>query len=792
MAVITKDERFDPGALSFIIDNLKKFKFRPETDTRSVLKMIKRFSASSSSSTTDHSPYACVRVSYKQIANHGRFFAVKGVSMQGMPREIRNAIAFRLQHDVDFVSCHPSLLLQFCHRHINLPCPLLEEYVADRTPIIAGLQEGASSPGAAKTAVLAVIYGGAADSPNRGIDPNNRGATWLRSFGDEMTPIREAIVASPSGAPYLEIARTSVAKKKGDGYNILGSAVNHLLCDLENDALMALRDFIENEMQRRVGCLIFDGCTVERRPSDDGVPHGALAEALQTASDYVFQRTGYRLRIAIKDMAADRLDVPVSAYTAWGFDSIPREPEYAVDDVSAARIFMQDIGPFARSCNARVFFKAGIVWTNDEAIVDKEMLARCLESNILRADTEATISGNVPTAKRVVIAAKALMPDDPTFEATLWRSNIGTTCYEDGLYDWRAKRFFAYEERPDVFPVLVVPRKFPAQRPPDALIAEVRERLLLSTLGSEDVVDTYLALMARATAGEYADKQWAIMMGERNCGKGLLQEINQAAWGPYVNTVNSGAFLLQNFASGDAAKGMSWAVDCQHKRQTYCNEVKCEAGNRAIKLDGNLLKSFQSGGDTMSGRKNYGNEREFRVATKLIMNVNDLPEVSPRDALSTVTMFKFPYKFVSQEEIVATPLPFFRLHDDALKNELCLRPDVLDAFTWLVIDAYTDHRVVPCASVLQDTKGFLEAAGDDLTFMAHCFVVTGDRKDFVLNRDLKPIFRARNVSAAIWKDRLKRMGAYPDKDCFVGRWHGAGFMCIKLVPEAVSAMMADS
>ena len=88
--------------------------------------------------------------------------------------------------------------------------------------------------------------------------------------------------------------------------------------------------------------------------------------------------------------------------------------------------------------------------------------------------------------------------------------------------------------------------------------------------------------------------------------------------------------------------------------------------------------------------------------------------------------------------------------------------------------------------------GFLEAAGDDLTFMAHCFVVTGDRKDFVLNRDLKPIFRARNVSAAIWKDRLKRMGAYPDKDCFVGRWHGAGFMCIKLVPEAVSAMMADS
>ncbi len=488
-------------------------------------------------------------------------------------------------------------------------------------------------------------------------------------------------------------------------------------------------------------------------------------------------------------MAADKLDVPMSAYSAWGFNSFTKEPEYAVNDVSAARIFLKDIGPIARSCAGRVYFKAGLVWTDNEAIVEKEMLARCLESNIVRPDTDATISGNVPTAKRVVVAARALMPDDATFQALLWRSNIGVVCFKTGLYDFRARRFFSYEQRPDVYPALVVPRDFPVQRPPEGLLAEVRERLLLSTLADEDVVDTYLALMARATAGEFVDKQWAVMMGERNCGKGLLQDMNEYAWGPYVNTLNSGAFLVQNFASGDAAKAMSWALDCEHRRQTYTNEVKCEVGNRAIKLDGNMLKSFQSGGDTMSARKNYSDERAFRVATKLVMNCNDLPEVSPRDALSTMIMVRFPYKFVTQEQLEAAPLPFYRLRDDALKTEFCMRDDVIDAFIWLVIDAYADHRVVPCASVREDTQEYLEDAGDDLVFMARSFVVTRDRNDFLLNHDLKAIFRARGVSAPIWKGRLKRMGAFPDRDCFVGgQWHGAGFMGVKLVTGGGMAM----
>ena len=92
---------------------------------------------------------------------------------------------------------------------------------------------------------------------------------------------------------------------------------------------------------------------------------------------------------------------------------------------------------------------------------------------------------DVPAAKRLIEAALALMPDDPALEERMWASNIGVVCFTNGLF--RRRAFFRYEDRPDVMPRLCVPRDFPVQRPPDALLDEVRERLLMSTLGDAEV-----------------------------------------------------------------------------------------------------------------------------------------------------------------------------------------------------------------------------------------------------------------------------------------------------------------
>ncbi len=87
-----------------------------------------------------------------------------------------------------------------------------------------------------------------------------------------------------------------------------GSTVNHLLCDLENTALMSMREFFEAQLGRRVGVLVFDGCMVAK-----GAEPLTDAE-LDAASDHIFSKTGYRLELVVKDMQADRLLVPAEVY----------------------------------------------------------------------------------------------------------------------------------------------------------------------------------------------------------------------------------------------------------------------------------------------------------------------------------------------------------------------------------------------------------------------------------------------------------------------------------------------
>jgi hypothetical protein len=163
------------------------------------------------------------------------------------------------------------------------------------------------------------------------------------------------------------------------------------------------------------------------------------------------------------------------------------------------------------------------------------------------------------------------------------------------------------------------------------------------------------------------------------------------------------------------------------------------------------------------------------VASKLIMNMNDIPELSPRDAAATLLLIKFPYKFVPAEELEGTDAaPFYRRMDGTIKDYI-KRDDVIDAFTWLVADAFEDHAVVPCRQVREDTLGFRMDVGDDLIVMLKKFKVTQRREDYLLISDLKTFAKANNLSLTVVKERLRKMGAWEDANCCVGGVrHGRG------------------
>eukprot|EP00798_Chlamydomonas_sp_ICE-L_P027793 gene27793-biopygen5202 len=609
------------------MEHWESWDFRKDKDKSKSLDTIQRYFAAADGDSV-HVEYA------KNKHGRGRLFAKRGLSMHCVMREVRNAVAHPFYVDLDFVNCHPTLFSQRCRKR-GVACPLLDQYCGNRTEVLGDIDADAAL---GKTAFISVMNG------SKTAVYKHQDSVWLRDFQNEMNQARDEIMA-PGGADefYIDIARKD--------RNTYASAVNLMLCDLENECLMAMLEYLDKK-SFKVGVLVFDGAMVEKKKEfADSKDGGVTQEMLDEASDYVWDRTGYRLQIKIKDMTIDMLDVPASAYMG--------APVHA-----------------------------------------------------------------------------------PRF---------------------RDKSFAPFSERPEVMPVIVIDRDFPSERPTDELLEHVKEKVLVSTLGEEGRVNTYLQMIARSMAAKHQDKQWGMLIGERNSGKGLLQALNERAWGQYVNTIDSSVLMLNNFTND--VKSQGWMIECEFTRQTYTNEIKVDPGHKHIKLDGGLIKKFQSGGDVLKARQLYENERALKSASRLFMNLNDLPEISAVDALDTVVVIEFPHKFVNPKDVdEAKWLKFFRPADPSLKDGFCAREDVRDAFIWLVIDAFDHEQPHKISDVVRrDTEKLRMDEGDELSLINAHFKMTTNLTDVVTVADVNEFAKDNKMNKCGLRGRLEKMGAVPDR-----------------------------
>eukprot|EP00798_Chlamydomonas_sp_ICE-L_P020471 gene20471-27259_t len=205
-------------------------------------------------------------------------------------------------------------------------------------------------------------------------DHNPASMMWQRLFKEEMNDVAKQLLAP--GTPdhkYLNLTK----KKR----NIMGSAMSIMLCDIENEALLTLKEFLESDrLKLKVGVLMFDGCLVERSSE-------CTQQVLDAASDFIYGKTGMRLAILIKDMTTDMLQVPFNVYTG---PPMP-PPRYVQDDMTAGFMLLEDLKYTVVSCGYRLYVRDGIAWTDDKAAVDTILHRRCLVSNINQINNEGVV-----------------------------------------------------------------------------------------------------------------------------------------------------------------------------------------------------------------------------------------------------------------------------------------------------------------------------------------------------------------------------------------------------------------
>jgi hypothetical protein len=255
----------------------RQIKIKEKAKEYDPLNSLKKIIKNISKNSINYVKYAFSKTS----KNYGRLFA-KSASYQGLPREFRAVLAEDYYWDIDYVNCHPSILEQYCIKK-GINCSVLTKYNSNRDNIINEIKDKLNiDKSDVKDLFLTLINGG----DRVGLTSMDE---FLQLFKNEMKNIHNLIV---------QINPTILKQVKkvwgANEPNLNGKVVNCILCQVENELLLTAVEYLMNNGYN-IDCLIFDGFLIRKDNNE------LTTELLDKTSKYVYNNTGYNLKLLHKD-----------------------------------------------------------------------------------------------------------------------------------------------------------------------------------------------------------------------------------------------------------------------------------------------------------------------------------------------------------------------------------------------------------------------------------------------------------------------------------------------------------
>lgn len=244
------------------------------------------------------------KVKYRFVARltTGRRYAK--LSLQGLHRPIRHAIAKEIYHDIDICNAHPVITLELCKK-LEFTHRLLAEYCANRTACInrwigTKVKEYdfktkitatriLRNKDDVKQYVLKLSYGGG----NKNSDCAELNEMWER-----YQELLEKAYNHPDFKRHRERAIRNHKKEGKEWDNKKGSCMSYYLGEFENNVLTQMELFLQEKVIR-YGALCFDGLMVYKSDVED------LQELLTQLETRLAEKFGFTLKLACKPMEED-------------------------------------------------------------------------------------------------------------------------------------------------------------------------------------------------------------------------------------------------------------------------------------------------------------------------------------------------------------------------------------------------------------------------------------------------------------------------------------------------------
>jgi hypothetical protein len=457
------------------------------------------------------------------------------------------------------------------------------------------------------------------------------------------------------------------------------------------------------------------------------------------------------------------------------------------DDNTASIKILEDLVSqnLIKYSKGQIFYKLENIWTCNIKQTTNLLIDFVLKSELLIwSDFKGKyqdFAKNLKSAKNVTecVLIKCLTNEgviDDSFLLKLHTSTVGKVVFNNGVLDFPTKHFYPYttekeEEQAflqNIYSCIKINRDYNPIKNEKAY-QDISKNIFTNIF--DDQKDKMLQFLSRAFAGYFVDKDWAMFRGNRNCGKGVLNELLKATFGEYTKTIPSEYFMCERMTSGgDQAKKNSWLLDLQFTRLAVTQEINYDKADKGVKLNGIVIKGFTSGGDPKYARKNFQDEVEFYIDCKLLMCGNDFPVCNPQDTTETLIEFSS-YKQFKQEkwivereatlkeqvangadENILKELEIYCKADDQIKLK-CNMIEWCDALIHILLDNFSKEKVeIP-------QKDSEEEEGESLIQkILQDFTITKNPKDKITNKKIKEIYGENEYKDSYKKFRENILG----------------------------------
>ena len=564
---------------------------------------------------------------------------------------------------------------------------------------------------------------------------------------------------------------------KNESWNQKGKMVNLLLCKDENLLLKKAEKYIKSK-GIEIHCRMYDGCQVYITDKDgneydeQSLIKGLTKRFKEEHIEWTIKPHNTELKKYLDEMKIEEKD----SYMSSDLEDVSN---HILETILKDKII--------RTENGIVFLTDEKIETNEKEIdMDLYALISKQDYNITEETKDGEIKivkvSTIPSKiKDLVYSVKAKAPKDNKFIQNIWEETRFKLYFKNGYYDFKEKRFIKgkFNRTPikidrdyndsvtlqsynDLYNNILLPIFSIKTKEEDPM----RNRLM----------EYFLYRMSRIMAGHIEDKKWVLLEGLRNSGKGVLTLLLENAFERYVKITNSGNFVYKELST-DEAKKQSWMIDYQFVRLAFTQEITINKNSKTSnKVDGNMIKKFCSGGDSIEARKNHQDEYQFKIQSSLMICCNDMPDIEPTDTKEFCDEFQMKSKFLTPEqEETETKIPTFKYYtaDDKVKQYV-KESNYIDAFIQLLITSYNNPVNYPkeIKQQLEDVK-----EEDDYTKLYNLFTITNNKKDFISNNVLQEKIDEKFIPFTTQKCKqlLIALGAKADRNK-----SARGLSCIKI------------